>query len=179
MRWLTRYYGGEARQRVQRLYRPGGINDGVIFWQRDIEGRVRTGKIMFYDEWSGKRLKEEGSIGWVHAVMRKEGELPEELKPYLLKTPYELVHHVLAFAKLVYSEGATMASEAVVLGTHALYVNTIVSGSTREPCERFHLLYNFNVGEDRYEKATAQAIELLENPNLVELGREKQKKLLS
>ena len=78
MRWLTRYYGGEARQRVQRLYRPGGINDGVIFWQRDIEGRVRTGKIMFYDEWSGKRLKEEGSIGWVHAVLRKEGELPEE-----------------------------------------------------------------------------------------------------
>ena len=72
-----------------------------------------------------------------------------------------------------------MASEAVVLGTHALYVNTIVSGSTREQCERFHLLYNFNEGENRYEKATAQAVELLETPNLVEIGREKQKKLLA
>ena len=72
-----------------------------------------------------------------------------------------------------------MASEAVVLGTHALYVNTIVSGSTREQAERFQLLYNFNEGEDRYEKATAQAIELLEMPDLVEAGREKQKKLLS
>ena len=69
-------------------------------------------------------------------------------------------------AKLVYSEGATMASEAVVLGTHALYVNTIVSGSTKEQCERFHLLYNFNEGEDRYDKATAKAIELLEDPQL-------------
>ena len=72
-----------------------------------------------------------------------------------------------------------MASEAVVLGTHALYVNTIVSGSTREQAERFHLLYCFNDGEARYERAEQQAIELLETPNLVELGREKQQKLLA
>ena len=132
-----------------------------------------------------KGLDDAGKIELVKKLSRygrvyvsAEGNVPEALKPLLLKTPYELIHHVLAFAKLVYSEGATMASEAVVLGTHALYVNTIVSGSTREQAERFHLLYNFNDGEDRYEKATAQAIELLEMPDLVELGREKQKKLL-
>lgn len=132
-----------------------------------------------------KGLDDAGKIELVKKLSRygrvyvsAEGNVPEALKPLLLKTPYELIHHVLAFAKLVYSEGATMASEAVVLGTHALYVNTIVSGSTREQAERFHLLYNFNDGEDRYEKATAQAIELLETPDLVELGREKQKKLL-
>lgn len=67
--------------------------------------------------------------------MSAEGDVPEELRPRLLKTPYELIHHVLAFAQLVFSEGATMASEAAVLGTHALYVNTIVSGSTREQSE--------------------------------------------
>ena len=50
-------YGTEARERVQRLYRTGGVKDAVIFWQRDIEGRVRAGKIMVYDEWSDKRLK--------------------------------------------------------------------------------------------------------------------------
>ena len=132
-----------------------------------------------------KGLDDAGKIDLVKRLSRygrvyvsAEGNVPEALKPLLLKTPYELIHHVLAFAKLVYSEGATMASEAVVLGTHALYVNTIVSGSTREQAERFHLLYNFNEGEDRYEKATAQAIELLEMPDLVEVGREKQKKLL-
>ena len=121
-----------------------------------------------------KKLEKYGRV-----YVSAEGNVPEELKPYLLKTPYELVHHVLAFAKLVYSEGATMASEAVVLGTHALYVNTIVSGSTRDQAERFQLLYNFNEGADRYEKADAKAIELLETPNLVQLGREKQQKLLS
>ena len=120
-----------------------------------------------------KKLSKYGRV-----YVSSEGSVPEALKPLVLKTPYELVHHVLAFAKLVYSEGATMASEAAVLGTHALYVNTIVSGSTREQAERFHLLYNFNEGEDRYEKATAQAIELLETPDLVEQGRQKQQKLL-
>ncbi len=121
-----------------------------------------------------KRLSRYGRV-----YVSSEGAVPEALKPLVLKTPYDMIHHVLAFAKLVYSEGATMASEAVVLGTHALYVNTIVSGSTREQAERFHLLYNFNDGEDRYEKATRQAIELLEMPDLVEIGHEKQQKLLS
>ena len=133
-----------------------------------------------------KGLDDQGKIDLVKKLSKygrvyvsAEGNVPKELEPHLLKTPYELVHHVLAFARLVYSEGATMASEAAMLGTHALYVNTIVSGSTREQSERFHLLYNFNEEEGRYEKATAQAIELLETPNLAELGREKQQKLLS
>ncbi len=121
-----------------------------------------------------KRLQKYGRV-----YVSAEGDVPEELKPLLLKTPYELVHHVLAFAKLVFSEGATMASEAAMLGTHALYVNTIVSGSTREQAERFHLLYNFNEGEDRYERAALQAEKLLEMPDLTQLGREKQAALLA
>ncbi len=131
-------------------------------------------------------LDDEGKIALVKRLSKygrvyvsAEGGVPVALRPNLLTTPYELIHHVLAFARLVYSEGATMASEAVVLGTHALYVNTIVSGSTREQCERYHLLYNFNDGEDRYERAAQKAEELLETPGLVELGHEKQRKLLS
>lgn len=72
-----------------------------------------------------------------------------------------------------------MASEAAVLGTHAMYVNTIVSGSTREQSERFHLLYCFNEGEDRYERAAAKAEELLAMPDLKAAGLEKQRKLLA
>ena len=133
-----------------------------------------------------KGLDDAGKIALVQKLAKYarvyvsvEGQAPAELQPYLLKTPYELIHHVLAFARLVYSEGATMASEAAVLGTHALYVNTIVSGSTREQAERYQLLYNFNQGEDRYERAGQKAVELLETPGLTQLGREKQQKLLS
>lgn len=120
-----------------------------------------------------RRLEKYGRV-----YVSAEGVVPDELRPNLLNTPYELIHHVLAFARLVFSEGATMASEAVVLGTHALYVNTIVSGSTREQCERFHLLYNFNDGDDRYQRAAAQAEALLQMPDLEKQGREKQRRLL-
>lgn len=113
-----------------------------------------------------------------HVYVSDEGTLPHELEKNRLETPYDLVHHVLAFAQLVFSEGATMASEAVVLGTHALYVNTIVSGSTKEQCERYHLLYNYNDGEDRYDRALAKAEELLQEPNLTEIGHQKQAVLL-
>ena len=78
MRWIEGMYGSGARERVQRLYRTGSVEDAVIFWQRDTEGRIRTGKIMAYDEYTGKRIKDSDSINWVHAIMRREGTLPEE-----------------------------------------------------------------------------------------------------
>jgi hypothetical protein len=33
---------------------------------------------MAYDEHTGKRLKGEGTVDWIHAVMRREGSLPED-----------------------------------------------------------------------------------------------------
>lgn len=133
-----------------------------------------------------KGLSDHGKIDLVSRLSKygrvyvsAEADVPDALKPHLLKTPYELVHHVLAFARLVFSEGATMASEAAVLGTHALYVNVIKSGSTQEQSQRFHLLYNFNDGEERYALAAAKAEELLSAPELEAKGRAKQQTLLS
>ena len=108
-----------------------------------------------------------------------ESCLAEGLKPYALGIPYHLIHHVLAFARLVYSEGATMASEAAVLGTHALYVNTIVSGTTQELSQRYGLMAAFNDGEDRYERAAQKAEEWLANPGLEIHGQEKRARLLA
>jgi hypothetical protein len=58
-----------------------------------------------------------------------EGELPAELERYRLAIPYRHIHHVLAFASLYVGEGATMASEAAVLGTPSVYVNTLEAGT--------------------------------------------------
>lgn len=42
----------------------------VVFWQMDIEQKLRTGKIMLYDEKTGKRVKKPYShIHWVHALL--------------------------------------------------------------------------------------------------------------
>ncbi len=116
---------------------------------------------------------------YARVYVSAEGELPAQLEANRLRTPFHMAHHVLAFARLVFSEGATMASEAAVLGTHALYVNTIVSGTTREQSERYGLLYNFNEGGDRYERAAAQAEALLRQSDLEQQGQAKREKLLA
>ena len=134
----------------------------------------------------GKRgLDEAGKLALVRRFQKfgrvfvsDESGFTEALRPYALETPYALIHHVLAFARLVYSEGATMASEAAVLGTHALYVNTIVSGTTQELSGRYGLMAVFNDGADRYGCAAQRAEEWLENPALDAEGREKRTRLL-
>jgi len=53
-------------------------NKEVIFWQIDITGKIRTGKIMQYNPETGKRIKHQsGAINWVHNKLKKLGELPE------------------------------------------------------------------------------------------------------
>ena len=76
--WLESRFGSERALRLADEYYVGGIADRAVFWQVDGEGCIRTGKIMAYDEHTGKRLKGEGTVDWVHAVMRREGSLPED-----------------------------------------------------------------------------------------------------
>ena len=43
----------------------------AVFWQVDIAGNVRTGKIMLYDSSTGHRVKEPHSfVGWVHSELK-------------------------------------------------------------------------------------------------------------
>lgn len=46
-------------------------NGATVFWQIDIEGNVRTGKIMQYSKTNGKRIKEPyNHIQWVHKALQ-------------------------------------------------------------------------------------------------------------
>ena len=61
-------------------YRIGVARNGAtIFFQLDIEGRCRTGKVMKYDPETGHRIKDPDTpsrITWVHSLMRQAGQLP-------------------------------------------------------------------------------------------------------
>lgn len=47
-------------------------NKETIFWQMDINGKLRTGKIMQYNPNTGKRIKHQsGAINWVHNNLKK------------------------------------------------------------------------------------------------------------
>lgn len=44
----------------------------TVFWQVDIKGKIRTGKILLYNMETGKRVKEPFShITWVHTVLKQ------------------------------------------------------------------------------------------------------------
>lgn len=46
-------------------------NGSTVFWQIDVRGNVRAGKIMGYDAVTGHRIKEPFSqVNWVHSVRK-------------------------------------------------------------------------------------------------------------
>ena len=80
VRFLFDFLTDKQIEEVYQNYALGATkNKEVIFWQIDINGSVRTGKIMQYNHETGRRIKHEsGSIDWVHNKLKKSGTLPED-----------------------------------------------------------------------------------------------------
>jgi uncharacterized protein len=117
-----------------------------------------------------KSLEKYGKV-----IITSEGDLPEELKPYIMKISPEKVHDLLYYATLYVGEGGTMASEAAVLGTHALHISTTAKfcGSFCD-INRYGLLWTSEDDEDTIKKA----IELLRTPDLRKNGKTKRDRLI-
>lgn len=63
------------------MYNLGVTKNGeVIFYQKDIKGRYRGGKIIQYNPTLGKRIKNGGGIpvNWVHPLFKKRGFIPDD-----------------------------------------------------------------------------------------------------
>ncbi len=82
-----------------------------------------------------------------------EDKLPKELEEYQITIPPEKIHDALNFASLYIGEGATMASESAMLGTPAIYVNTLNSAGVFEDEERAGLLYRIVDGKEAIKRA--------------------------
>ncbi len=68
----------ETIRRVWSEYGVGATKDkSVIYWQVDTNGKVRTGKVMKYDPETGHRIKDNGGVNWVHAILKSRGLLPD------------------------------------------------------------------------------------------------------
>ena len=53
----------------------------TVYYQIDVQGRVRTGKVMKYDAATGHRVKDEsvdGRVTWVHALLKAKKQLPAD-----------------------------------------------------------------------------------------------------
>ena len=68
----------------------------------------------------------------MRVFISSEAELPADLEPYRIQIPIDRMHDVQAAAALFVGESATMASESVVLGTPAIYIDEVGRGYTDE-----------------------------------------------
>jgi predicted glycosyltransferase len=86
-----------------------------------------------------------------------ESAIPKEFEHCRLPLSPEKVHHLLAFSRLFIGESATMASESVILGTPAVYLDVVGRGYTDEQEEHYGLCFNYR----EPKKAIAKGEEIL------------------
>ncbi|MBX0295758.1 DUF354 domain-containing protein [Haloarcula nitratireducens] len=95
-------------------------------------------------------------------LITSEVPLPDDLERCRTLVPPEEIHQLLAHADLFIGEGATMASESAVLGTPAVYMNSLTMGYTDELEAEYDLLWNFNE-DDEQDAALERAVAILED----------------
>lgn len=115
------------------------------------------------------QLKNYGKV-----IISAEGKLNPEFEQYRFTLSPEKMHNVLAHAHLFIGEGATMASECAVLGTPAVYVNSMEAGTIDEQ-EKLGLVAHFRNGNGVIEKA----IELINDTELRKKSTIAREKLLN
>lgn len=112
-------------------------NHSVIYWQIDINGRVRTGKIMKYDKDTGHRIKDAGGINWVHSILKNQGRLPDgwELSQCLFGE-HLLKSHPAKIVALVESEKSAL----ILAGLYPKYVWLATGGKSQLSIDKLSVL---------------------------------------
>jgi predicted glycosyltransferase len=116
-----------------------------------VKGRLR------HDQW----IRIVASLSEVaNVLVSAEGTLPPELASQAFKAHPSDMHHVLAACDLVLGEGATMVSEAAVLGVPAVYVNPLPIGYIEDQ-GRFGLAWTAQRPEEQEAEILANAHRML------------------
>ena len=81
-------------------------------------------------------LSEKGPV-----FVSSEGPVPSEMQRYRMPIGPEKIHDLLYFARMYVGEGLSMASESAVLGTPAIFVNTLSAGYLEELESSYGLVF--------------------------------------
>jgi uncharacterized protein len=92
-----------------------------------------------------------------------EKKLPKEFESFRLTLPPHQMHDIMYYAQLLIGDGATMATEASILGTPAIRSSSMAlnMGNFVELMERYQLVYSYYNLEEALQKAT----DILEQPH--------------
>ncbi len=103
-----------------------------------------------------------------------EGKLPEELESYRLDIDPSSLHDILYYANLYIGEGSTTASESAVLGTPAIYVNSLKVGYCSELEEKYELLFQLR----DIDKIVEKTMGIIKDPDAPAKFKQRREKLL-
>ncbi len=120
------------------------------------------------------KLKEKGKV-----FLSTESEVEPEFNSFKLPDRPELLHSVLAYAKMYVGESQTMTSEAAVMGTPALKCNTF-AGRLSVPNEleqKYGLCYSFL--PENFDKMLSKIDELLAMPDLKTEWQNRRQKMVN
>lgn len=101
------------------------------------------------------RLSDHGGV-----LISSEAPLPPDLEPFAYGGPPGVLHHTMSFASVVVGESATMASEAAVLGTPAVYIAKTGRGYIDDLEQRYGLVRHFQ--PDEFADALEAAVRFLD-----------------
>ena len=88
----------EAIEQTLRAYHVGASKEGkTIWWQIDVEGRVRTGKLMRYKTDGHRDRTEKNSFDWIHSRLKRAGWWND--KEYEMQTCLFGEHLIRAYPK--------------------------------------------------------------------------------
>lgn len=110
-------------------------------------------------------------------TISSEAPLPDDLAPFAFPGPADAIHHVLACADLFVGESSTMASEACLLGTRAVYVSRTGRGVNDEQARIAGLLDHYDGRDEAAIRDRVKA--LLAWPDLKDDARVRRQTLLT
>ena len=119
-----------------------------------------------------ERLAREGRV-----ILSVEGAVPDAFRRYCADVPVQEMHHLLAYCRLFVGESATMAEEACLLGSHAIFVSRSGRGVIDEIERRYGLAHYFTASDE--DRALARLEELLALPDVKADARARQQRLLA
>jgi len=107
--------------------------------------------------------------------LTSEIKLDRELEKHRVNVPMVDFHSFVYYATMYIGDGASMASEAAILGVPSIYVSTTRRGYLDELEKKYGLAYTFKNREQALEKA----VELLEDEDVKNKWQRKREKMLS
>lgn len=134
------------------------------------------GHVHLNDEYKRELVKTLEMYGEVK--ISSEDSLPQDLLPYKLDVHPSKIHDVIAGASLLVGEGATMCSEAAMLGVPSVFINQNKLGYITELDEKYELIDHFMANQEGRRQALARALALLKDPNTKEVYKHRRQKML-